>query len=85
MTTIWLGLSGFAKVYVSDWVTAGKVSVPVIRSTSAAPNARGVNTFSIAWFTAAVKGEVAEPPSASPQAVMINPAAKFSCLSMPFS
>src|SRR6266403_547170 len=37
-------LSGLAVVYVSDWITWGEVSVPVTRSTSAAPYARGTGS-----------------------------------------
>src|SRR5947209_19117459 len=80
-TTIWLGLSGLAVVNVSDWVTLGKLSAPVIRSTSVLPNARGDNSF---WASLenALPCE-ALPPSDRPQKIIMAPARKFSCLSMP--
>src|SRR5439155_25504555 len=81
--TIWLGLSGLAVVNVSDWVTLGKLSAPVIRSTSVLPNARGDNSF---WASLenALPCE-ALPPSDRPQKIIMEPARKFSCLSMPSS
>ncbi len=73
-TTTWLGSSGLAAVNVSDWVMWGEVSVPVIRLTSVAPNARGANSF---WINSGTgpRVEVAEvePPCASPQAIMMRP------------
>src|ERR1700745_89969 len=77
-TTIWLGLSGLAAVYVSDCVTLGEVSVPVTRSTSPAPKASGANMVCNIWPTGP-RVEVAvvaedDPPSVCPQAIMIAPA-----------
>ena len=40
-TTISLGSSGFAVLNVSDWVMLGKLSAPVIKSTSVLPYTRG--------------------------------------------
>ena len=59
--------------------------MPVTRSTSAAPYAKGANRFLIKRpIGPRVEVEV-ETPGASPQAIMMAPARKFSCLSMPFS
>src|SRR5437667_6679883 len=86
-TTTWLGLSGLAQLNVSDWVTLGKVSGWLIRSTSAAPYVRGNNSFLMArgsgifwtnWET--MPPREAEPPCAWPQATMMAPARKFSIL-----
>ena len=68
---------------VSDCVTFGDVSAPVTRSTSVAPYARGANAFLIASNNALEAEGV--PPCASPHAIMIAPARKFSCLSIPSS
>ena len=83
MTTIWLGLSGLALVYVSDCVGCVMLSVPVIRSTSVPPYASG-GCHCIEKLRKAPKDE-GEPPPASPQAIMMSPARKFSCLSIPRS
>src|SRR6476620_829866 len=66
----------------------GEVSGWLTRSTSAAPKAMGANNF---WKNRPMgpRVEVAEvevePPGARPQAIMIAPARKFSCLLIPFS
>src|SRR6516162_901601 len=92
-THTWLGLSGLAVLNVSDWVMLGEVSGPVTRSTSAAPYARGTGLnsfltargrgrFWIAWDTIPPR----EPERCAwPQAIIMAPARKFSCLSMPSS
>ncbi len=63
--------------------------MPVIRSTSVPPYASGENSFLINWVKAprGELGEVAEVPPicAWPQAIMMAPARKFICLSMPSS
>src|SRR5262249_25465428 len=58
----------------------GLVSVPVIRLTSAPPYARGVAASTCCMSSAKLE---AEPPCASPQAIMIAPARMLSCLLMP--
>jgi len=73
-------------VNVSDWVTSGKVSVAVIRSTSVVPYVTGA----IALCTSLENGledtaSPGSPPSALPHYIIIAPARKFSCLSMPSS
>src|SRR5207245_5609790 len=61
----------------------GLLSTPVIRSTSVVPYAEGCsNSWTIC--EKAPPGD-AEPPSASPHAIMIAPARRFSCLLMPSS
>src|SRR5207244_9230097 len=85
-TTIWLGLSGLAALNVCDWVTWGEVSVPVIRSTSAAPYARGGGSSCWTNWENVPKGEEGPlPPRPWPQAIIMACARKFSCLSMPNS
>src|SRR4029453_11872265 len=79
------GLSGLAQVNVSDWEIFGDVSVPVIRLTSPKPY-NGMNNSLRAQPMRWKKPFAAEPfgpPSIAPQAIMIAPARKFSCLSMP--
>src|SRR6266481_4731612 len=61
----------------------GELSVPVIRFTSVAPYARGAYALLIASNNA-FEAE-GFPPCASPHAIMIAPARKFSCLSIPSS
>src|SRR6266496_910418 len=79
----WSGLSGLAVVNVSDWVTLGKLSVPVIRSTSVLPNARGAVRLLTSLKKCFLPPEVeALPPSDRPQKIITAPARKFSCLSM---
>ena len=58
--------------------------MPVTKSTSAAPYARGTGSSFWTSLAKALPGE-AEPPVASPQAIMMAPARKPSILSMPFS
>src|SRR5262245_38151118 len=83
-TTIWSGLSGLAEVNVSDWVILGKVSVPVIRSTSVPPYARGAVRLRTSLENAREPADASgSPPFASPQKIMMAPARKFSILSMP--
>ena len=76
----WWGLSGLAVVYVSDWVMFGEVSVPVTRSTSAAPYVRGAGNSFWTSLDEGIAGE-GEPPVASPQAIMMasGPESSPSC------
>ena len=57
--------------------------MPVTRSTSAAPYARGAGNNFWASLANGLPGE-AEPPCDSPQAIMMSPH-RLSILSMPFS
>ena len=59
-TQIWLGLSGLAVVNVSDCVVLGDVSVPVTRSTSAAPYVRGARGGGSSFWTSWEKALVGE-------------------------
>ena len=58
--------------------------MPVTKSTSAAPYAKGPGRWK-QFLEKLREGRVreAEPPVASPQAIMMSPAPKFSILSMP--
>src|SRR5262249_37863968 len=83
-TTIWSGVSGLAVGNVSDWIMCGGVSVPVIKSTSLPPYARGAITFWTIREEAPLE-EPEPPPCASPQAIMMRPARRLSILLKPFS
>src|SRR6266446_4274435 len=80
-TTTCIGLSGLAQENVSDCVMLGEVSGWLTKSTSALPNARGPGSRLLTNCEKRPAVE-AEPPSASPQKIMIAPARMFSILSM---
>jgi hypothetical protein len=74
---------------LSDWVTFGYALSGRMTFTSPPPMNKGSGSSSLINLETALVSDVcssgSEPPSERPQAIMIMPARRLSCLSMPFS